>query len=244
MVTGTTGSGKSSTLAALIDHINRTRKLHILTIEDPIEYVHQSRLSLVNQREVGANTRSFARALRGALREDPDIILVGEMRDLETISLAITAAETGHLVFGTLHTPSAHQTVDRIIDSFPADRQEQIRTSLSESLRGVIAQKLIPRADGSGRIAALEILKCTRAISALIRDGKTFQIPSMMQVGKKDGMLRLDEEIVRLIKEKTIEPHVGLQFANDKELIRPLLPRINPARVAPVDRVAQSANSL
>ncbi len=225
VVTGTTGSGKSSTLAALIDHINRTQKMHILTIEDPIEYVHKNRNSLINQREIGANSVSFARALRGALREDPDIILVGEMRDLETIELALTAAETGHLVFGTLHTPSAHQTVDRIIDSFPADRQEQIRTSMSESLRGVIAQKLLPRAEGKGRVAVLEVLNCTNAIGALIRDGKTFQIPSMMQVGKKDGMLRMDDELVRLVREKVITAEAAYRVATQKDMIRPLLPR-------------------
>lgn len=225
VITGTTGSGKSSTMAAMVDHINRTRKLHILTIEDPIEYVHKSRLSLVNQREVGGHSKSFHRALRGALREDPDIILVGEMRDLETISLALTAAETGHLVLATLHTPSAHQTVDRIIDTFPSERQEQIRTSLSESLRGVIAQKLIPRAGGKGRVPALEILVCTAAISALIRDGKTFQIPSMMQVGRKSGMYNMDDDIVRLIREGLIDAKDGYRFANQKDLIKPLLGR-------------------
>lgn len=223
VITGTTGSGKTSTLAAMIDHINRTQKLHILTIEDPIEYVHRSRLSLINQREIGGHSRSFHRSLRGALREDPDIILVGEMRDLETISLALTAAETGHLVLTTLHTPSAHQTVDRIIDSFPADRQEQIRTSLSECLRGVIAQKLIPRSGGAGRVPALEILACTPAIGALIRDGKTFQIPSMMQVGRKSGMYRMDDDIVRMIREGIIDAENGYRFANQKDLIRPFL---------------------
>ncbi len=225
VITGTTGSGKSSTLAAMIHEINTTRRMHILTIEDPIEYVHRSRLSLINQREVGGNTRSFPRALRGALREDPDIILVGEMRDLETISLALTAAETGHLVFATLHTPGAHQTVDRIIDSFPAEKQEQVRTSLSESLRAVVAQKLIPRAAGKGRVPAVEILVCTRPISALIRDGKTFQIPSMMQVGKKDGMRRMDDDIVRLIREGVITAAAGYRVAGQKNLIAPLLER-------------------
>lgn len=220
VVTGPPGSGKSTTLAALIDHINRETRKHILTIEDPIEYIHDNKKSLVNQREVGRNVISFPRALRAALREDPDIILVGEMRDLETISLALTAAETGQLVFGTLHTTSAHQTVDRIIDAFPSDQQDQVRVMISEGLRGVIAQKLIPRADGKGRIPVVEILSCTKAISTLIRDRKTFQIPSMMQIGKKGGMQIMDDEIIRLIREGTVDADVGYLYANEKDLVK------------------------
>ena len=188
LVTGPTGSGKSTTLCAMIDYINQTRQDHIITIEDPIEFVHENQKCLINQREVRTHTDSFKDALRAALREDPDIILVGELRDLETVAIAIETAETGHLVFGTLHTTTAASTVDRIIDQFPADRQAQIRIMLSESLKGVIAQTLC-RKIGGGRVAALEVLIATQAVSNLIREGKTFQIPSMMQVGKsgRDG---------------------------------------------------------
>jgi len=211
-VTGPTGSGKSTTLAALIDHINRNEKTHILTIEDPIEFVHPNLKSLVNQREVGANTGSFAKALKAALREDPDIILVGEMRDLETIQLALTAAETGHLVFGTLHTNNAHKTVDRIIDVFPEGKQSQIRVMLSESLRGVIAQSLLPRHDKPGRVAALEVLVCKKAIANLIREGKTFQIPSAMQTGKNQGMITYETAIGELLKAGKISQKVADEF--------------------------------
>ncbi|MBN1826619.1 MAG: type IV pilus twitching motility protein PilT [Candidatus Eisenbacteria bacterium] len=220
VVTGPPGSGKSTTLAALIDHINETTRKHILTIEDPIEYIHVNKNSLINQREIGRNAASFPRALRAALREDPNIILVGEMRDLETIRLALTAAETGQLVFGTLHTTSAHQTVDRIIDAFPADQQEQVRVMVADGLRGVIAQKLLPRADGKGRVPAVEVLATNKAISTLIREKKTFQIPSLMQIGKKGGMQIMDEEIVRLIREGTVTEETGLLFANEKEIVR------------------------
>lgn len=212
LVTGPTGSGKSTTLAALIDHLNSTEKLHILTIEDPIEFTHENKLSLVNQREVGGHTKSFAKALKASLREDPDIILVGEMRDVETISLAITAAETGHLVFGTLHTMNAPKTVDRVIDVFPEERQAQIRTMLSESLRGVIAQTLLPRCDKPGRVAALEILFNTRAVANLIREGKTFQIPSIMQTGKNDGMQTFADHIDSLIREGKVSKEVGYSY--------------------------------
>ena len=189
LVTGPTGSGKSTTLCAMVDYINRNRDDHIITIEDPIEFVHENKKCLINQREVQTHTGSFKDALRAALREDPDIVLVGEMRDLETIAIAIETAETGHLVFGTLHTTTAASTVDRIIDQFPADRQAQIRVMLSESLKGVIAQTLC-RKIGGGRVAALEVLIATSAISNLIREGKTFQIPSMMQVGKRSAWWR------------------------------------------------------
>jgi twitching motility protein PilT len=215
LVTGPTGSGKSTTLAAMVDHINRQRCDHIITIEDPIEFVHQNQKCLVNQREVHNHTDGFKRALRAALREDPDIVLVGEMRDLETIAIAIETAETGHLVFGTLHTTSACSTVDRIIDQFPADRQAQIRMMLSGSLRGVISQTLLKRT-GGGRIAALEILIVTAAISNLIREGKTFQIPSLMQTGKKRGMQMMNDALLELIRKKLIDPEEAYRKAIDK----------------------------
>lgn len=217
LVTGPTGSGKSTTLAAMIDYINSTRKDHILTIEDPVEFVHLNKQCLVNHREVSTHTESFSAALRAALREDPDVILVGEMRDLETIELAITAAETGHLVFGTLHTNSAAKTVDRIIDAFPAGQQAQIRTMLSESLKGVISQQLLKRCDKPGRVAALEILFVNSAIANLIREGKTFQIPSMIQTGKGDGMQLMDQSIMDFLMQKLISPEEAYLKANDKK---------------------------
>jgi twitching motility protein PilT len=205
VVTGPTGSGKSTTLASLVDLINRTRSDHIITIEDPIEFVHPSKKCLVTQRQVGLHTRSFKQALRAALREDPDIILVGEMRDLETVSIAIETAETGHLVFGTLHTTTAASTVDRIIDQFPADRQSQVRVMLSESLRGVIAQTLCKKI-GGGRVAAREVLLTIPAVSNLIREGKTFQIPSIMQTNRKAGMITLNDALMELVDAKLVEP--------------------------------------
>ena len=216
LVTGPTGSGKSTTLAAMIDYVNRNKKSHILTVEDPIEFVHKSKGCVVNHREVGLHTQSFKAALRGALREDPDIILVGEMRDLETIELALEAASTGHLVFGTLHTQSAAKTVDRVIDVFPANQQAQIRTTLSESLKGVIAQNLFKRIDKKGRIAVLEILVVTPATSNLIREGKTFQIPSVIQTGKKYGMQSLDDAILEALQAKKISP----EDAYDKSVVK------------------------
>lgn len=215
VVTGPTGSGKSTTLAALVDFINQNRDDHIITIEDPIEFVHENKRCLVNQREVHTHTRSFKDALRAALREDPDIILVGEMRDLETIAIAIETAETGHLVFGTLHTSSAASTVDRIIDQFPSDRQQQIRVMLSESLKAVIAQTLLPK-KGGGRVAAFEILIVTHAISNLIREGKTFQIPSAMQTGKALGMVTLNDSLLELVKKGLVEPREAYLKAVDK----------------------------
>ena len=205
VVTGPTGSGKSTTLAGLVDLINRTRTDHIITIEDPIEFVHPSKKCLVTQRQVGLHTRSFKHALRAALREDPDIILVGEMRDLETVSIAIETAETGHLVFGTLHTTTAASTIDRIIDQFPADRQSQVRVMLSESLRGVIAQTLCKKV-GGGRVAAREILLSIPAVSNLIREGKTFQIPSIMQTNRKAGMVTLNDALLELVDSRLVEP--------------------------------------
>ncbi len=216
LVTGPTGSGKSTTLAAIVDYANKHRKDHIITIEDPIEFVHQSQGCIVNHREVGRHTRSFATALRAALREDPDIILVGEMRDLETIQLAIEAAATGHLVFGTLHTQSAAKTVDRIIDVFPANQQEQIRSTLADSLKAVIAQTLFKRVDVRGRCAALEILICTHACANLIRESKTFQIPSIIQTGRKYGMQSLDGAIEDLVKQGWISAEEAYRKCIDK----------------------------
>jgi len=206
LVTGPTGSGKSTTLAAMVDYINTERKEHIITIEDPIEFVHTAKNCLVNQRELGAHTHSFTNALRSALREDPDVILVGEMRDLETISLALTSAETGHLVFATLHTTSAPKTVDRIIDVFPAEQQEQIRTMFSETVQAIIAQRLFRKRDGSGRIPALEILIGIPAVRNLIRENKVSQIPSSMQTGQKYGMQTMEAAILDLISRRLINP--------------------------------------
>jgi twitching motility protein PilT len=215
VVTGPTGSGKSTTLAALVDLINRTRTDHIITIEDPIEFVHRSKKCLVTQRQVGVHTRSFKHALRAALREDPDIVLVGEMRDLETVSIAIETAETGHLVFGTLHTTTASSTIDRIIDQFPPDRQSQVRVMLSESLRGVIAQTLCKKI-GGGRVAAREILLSIPAVSNLIREGKTFQIPSVMQTNRKAGMVTLNDALMELVEAKQVEPKEAYMKAVEK----------------------------
>jgi twitching motility protein PilT len=223
LVTGPTGSGKSTTLAAIIDQANRTRKDHIITIEDPIEFVHESRGCVINHREVGIHTRSFGAALRGALREDPDIILVGEMRDLETISLAVEAASTGHLVFGTLHTSSAAKTVDRVIEVFPSSEQPQIRSTLADGLRAVVAQVLFKRIDMKGSCAALEILIGTPAVRNLIREAKTHQIPSMIQTGKRYGMQLLDDAVMDLLNKGWIGADEAYMKANDKARFRPLL---------------------
>lgn len=216
VVTGPTGCGKSTTLAAMIDYVNRTRSDHIITVEDPIEFVHHDKKCLINQREVKSHTESFAAAIRAALREDPDIVLVGEMRDLETIEMAIRAAETGHLVFGTLHTNTAASTVDRIIEAFPADRQNQIRTMLASSLKGVVAQTLCKRKP-RGRVAALEVLIVTRGVSSLIRDNKCFQIPSAMQVGGAHGMMLLNDSLARLVRDGVVEPQQAYDKAVDKD---------------------------
>ena len=229
LVTGPTGSGKSTTLAAIIDEANRKRKDHIITIEDPIEFVHQSQGCVVNHREVGTHTRSFSAALRGALREDPDIILVGEMRDLETISLAIEAAQTGHLVFATLHTTSAHKTVDRVIEVYPHDQQEQVRSTLADGIRAVITQTLLKRIDRKGRCVALEIMIATPAVRNLVREAKTYQIPSSVQTGKKYGMQLLDDALMDLYNKGWISPDEAYQKANEKARFRPLL------RSAPAD---------
>ena len=228
LVTGPTGSGKSTTLAAILDHANRNRRDHIITVEDPIEFVHQSQGCLVNHREVGRHTKSFAAALKGALRQDPDILLVGEMRDLETISLAIEAAATGHLVFGTLHTINASKTVDRVIEVFPHEEQAQIRNTLATSLKLVVAQNLFKRIDKKGRCAALEIMVCTSAISNLIRDNKTFQIPSIIQTGKKQGMVALDDAIMEQLNKKWISPEEAFDKCVDKAKFLPFLKETPP----------------
>jgi twitching motility protein PilT len=224
LVTGPAGCGKTTTLAALVDRINETERSHILTIEDPIEYVHLNKESLVNQREIPSHSKSFAKALRQSLREDPDVILVGEMRDLETISLAITASETGHLVLGTLHTTTASSTVDRVINAFPAEQQEQIRMMISDSLRAVLSQTLLPRRDGSGRVAAYEILRNNSNVAGLIRDGKTFQLPTAMQTGASSGMMLMDTALLNLVHEGAIEPRVAHHRALRKEVFEALLP--------------------
>ncbi len=223
LVTGPTGSGKSTTLAAMVDYANMHRKEHILTVEDPIEFVHRSQNSLVNHRAVGVQTTSFAAALRGALREDPDVILVGELRDLETIELALTAAATGHLVFGTLHTSSAPKTIDRIIDVFPTNQQNQVRATLAESLKGVIAQNLFRRIDTPGRVAGLEILVIDSPIANLIREAKTHQIPGMMQIGKKKGNQPLDDSIMEHLQAGRISPEEAYDKALDKKRFRAFL---------------------
>jgi twitching motility protein PilT len=224
VVTGPTGSGKSTTLAAMVDWINANRDDHIITIEDPVEFVHKDKKCLINQREVGTQTKSFKAALRAALREDPDIVLVGEMRDLETVAIAIETAETGHLVFGTLHTNTAPSTVDRLIDQFPTDRQSQIRLMLAESLKGVVAQTLL-RKKGGGRVAALEILIVTPAISNLIREGKTFQIASIMQTGRGLGMQTLNDSMMELVKNDIVEPQEAFDRAPNKKEFGALLTR-------------------
>ena len=224
LVTGPTGSGKSTTLCAMIDYINRNRTDHIITIEDPIEFVHENKGCLINQREVGTHTEGFKTALRAAMREDPDIMLVGELRDLETVAIAIETAETGHLVFGTLHTTTAASTVDRVIDQFPTEQQAQIRIMLSESLKGVIAQNLC-RKIGGGRVAALEVLLINSAISNLIREAKTFQIPSMMQVGRAQGMVALNDALMDLVNKKLVAPDEAYAKAVDKAALETLLKR-------------------
>ena len=204
LVTGPTGSGKSTTLAAIINQINESRQANIITIEDPVEFIHKDKKSIVSQREVGKQTESFAKALKGALREDPDVILVGELRDLETIGMALTAAETGHLVFATLHTSGASNTINRLIDVFPPEQQTQIKAQISESLKMVVTQKLFKKKDGSGRIAAFEVMVCNTAVKNLIREGKVFQIPGVMQTAQRDGMITMDKSIEGLIGSKII----------------------------------------
>jgi len=216
LITGSVGSGKSTTLAAFVDFINRDREDHILTLEDPIEFVFESKGCHVNQREVHSHTESFGRALRGALREDPDVIMVGEMRDLETIQLALTAAETGHLVLGTLHTGNAPRTLDRVLDVFPTDQRDQIRIMVSESLRGILSQQLVPKADGSGRVLALELLVNSPAVSNCIREGKTFMLPGVMQTGKNVGMITMDESLRSLYLNGIVSAEEIIYRADDK----------------------------
>jgi len=218
LLTGPTGSGKSTSLATMVDWINEYKELHVITIEDPIEFYHSSRNCMINQRELGANTHSFANALRSALREDPDVILVGEMRDLETISLALTAAETGHLVLATLHTSSAAKTIDRIIDIFPASQKTQVRSMLAESLEAVISQKLLPHKDGSGRTVALEVMMANVAIRNLIREDKIYQIPSVIQSSGKEGMQSLDQDLQRLLHKGIIDREVARHIAENPKL--------------------------
>ena len=233
LVTGPTGSGKSTTLAAMLNYLNENQAKHIITIEDPIEFVHQKKRSLVNQREVGIHTGSFAAALRSALREDPDVLMVGELRDLETTSLAVTAAETGHLVFGTLHTNSASKTIDRLIDIFPADQQAQVRTMLSESLEGIVAQTLIPTADRKGRVAAYEILVGVPALRNLVREGKTTQIQSVIQVGAQYGMITLDQSLKELATSGKITQAAALARSTNPKLFAAATEGLAPGPGAP-----------
>jgi len=223
LVTGPTGSGKSTTLASLIDVINATRHQHIMTVEDPIEFLHDHKVALINQREVGEDTQSFAKALKHVLRQDPDVILVGEMRDLETISTALTAAETGHLVFATLHTQDAPQSVDRVIDVFPAHQQQQVRVQLASSLQGVVTQQLVPITSGRGRVVSAEVLVATPAVRNLIREGKTHQIYSAMQAGGKYGMQTMDMSLANLVKAGKISMELALEKCANEEDMRRLI---------------------
>ena len=220
LVTGPTGSGKSTTLASIIDMINNNREAHVITLEDPIEFTYQHRLSIVNQREIGTDSDSYANALRAALREDPDVILVGEMRDLETISTAITAAETGHLVLSTVHTIGSSNTVDRLIDVFPSHQQQQVRIQLASVLEAIISQQLLPAADDSSRLAAFEVLHVNSAVRNLIREGKSHQLITYMQTYRKQGMITMDEAIIELYRQQKITREVALQFAQDPETMQ------------------------
>ncbi len=227
LCTGPTGSGKSTTLASMIEYINNKRRCHVLTLEDPIEYLHKHKRSIVHQREVGIDTRSFANGLRSALRQDPDVILVGEMRDLETISIALEASETGHLVMATLHTTDAPKTVDRIIDVFPPHQQQQVRIQLAASLNGVISQQLLPRANGKGRVAALEILIGTQAVKNIIREGKSHQLLSAMQTGAKYGMIVMDNYLVKLCEEGSLSLDTAINRADNPDYVRKKLGKLN-----------------
>jgi len=226
LVTGPTGSGKSTTLASMIDRINSSRQSHIITIEDPIEYVHHHKKSIVNQREVGADTNSFPTALKYVLRQDPDIILIGEMRDQETIGAAITIAETGHLVFATLHTNSAYEAVNRIADAFPSDQRSMIYSQLAFTLEGVVTQQLVPRSRGTGRVMVAEVLVCTPAVKAVIRDGKTHQIYSLMQVGQKFGMQTMNQALMQAVLDKALTPEHALNFSTDRQELEGMLAKV------------------
>ena len=226
LITGPTGSGKSTTLAAMLDRINSTRQSHIITIEDPIEYIHHHKKCIVNQREIGADTNSFPTALKYVLRQDPDIILIGEMRDLETIEAALTIAETGHLVFATLHTNSTYEAVNRIVDVFPADQQKQILTQLAFTLEGVMTQQLVPRSRGGGRIMVAEVLVCTPAIKAVIREGKTHQIYSLMQAGQKFGMQTMNQSLMQAVLDKQLTPEDALDRSTDRVELDTMLSKV------------------
>ncbi len=227
LVTGPTGSGKSTTLAALIDLVNRTRADHIMTVEDPIEYLHSNQMSLINQREVGHDTHSFTAALKHVLRQDPDVILVGELRDLETISIALTAAETGHLVFATLHTQDAAQTIDRVIDVYPPHQQSQVRTQLASTLQGIVCQTLVKRSGGAGRVVAAEVLVMTPAIANLIREGKTYQVSSAMQSGRSLGMITLDQHLAELVNAGAITHKTAIEKAHDVTSLNRMVTRVD-----------------
>src|SRR6267142_971338 len=226
LLTGPTGSGKSTTLAAMLDKINATRQSHIMTIEDPIEYIHHDKKCIVNQREVGADTTSFPTALKYVLRQDPDIILIGEMRDLETIEAALTIAETGHLVFATLHTNSTYEAVNRIVDVFPSDQQKQILTQLAFTLEGVVTQQLIPRSHGKGRVMCAEVLVCTPAIKAVIREGKTHQIYSLMQAGQKYGMQTMNQALLQAVLDKALSPEHAMERTSDRAELENLFGKV------------------
>jgi twitching motility protein PilT len=235
LVTGPTGSGKSTTLAALIDIVNSTRTDHIVTVEDPIEFIHSHKKSIVNQREVGSDTHGFATALKHVLRQDPDVILIGELRDLETIAVALTAAETGHLVFATVHTQDAPQSIDRVIDVFPPHQQDQVRTQLAGTLQGIVSQTLLPRASGSGRVVATEIMVMTPAIANLIRERKTYQITSAMQAGRRLGMHTMDQNLADLVNNNVITPKAATDKAHDRDGLTRLIRRADSER-GPGDR--------
>ena len=234
VISGPAGAGKSTTLAAIVNLINESKADHVITLEDPIEFAHPVKNALINQREVGRHTQSFARALRAALREDPDVIVVGEMRDVETVRLALTAAETGHLVVGTLHTTGAVATIERLIKSFPPDEQPQVRMALSESLKYIVSQQLMPRADGKGRVAIFEVLKGTMSVGNLIRDNKSYQVPSLMQIGKRFGMQTRDGALMELVEAQLIAPETAWARADKPEAFEPLC---DPAKIRPAAAV-------
>lgn len=240
LVTGSAGSGKSTTLAAMVDLINSHRAHHVLTVEDPIEFVHPIKMGAINQRQLGTNTKSYANALKAALREDPDVIMVGELRDLETISLAISASETGHLVIGSMNTSSAHKTIDKIIDSYPSAQQNQIRTMLGESLKAVFSQRLLPKADGNGMVLAYELLLGSTQLANLIKDGKTFQIPNIMQMGKAQGLRTMDDSLLELLKAGSISLEVALRNATNLKQF-PQAPAPAPAATTPAPGAAPPA---
>jgi twitching motility protein PilT len=244
LVTGPTGSGKSTTLAALIDLVNRTRTDHVVTVEDPIEFMHGNKRSLINQREVGSDTHSFSQALKHVLRQDPDVILIGELRDLETISVALTAAETGHLVFATLHTQDAAQTIDRVIDVFPPHQQDQVRAQLAATLQGVVCQTLVKVASGKGRVVATEVMVITPAIANLIREGKTYQIPTALQAGRELGMFTMDQHLAELVDKGKITHAAAMEKAHDLEGLKRLIHRADPGGGSIAAQMASAASDF